>query len=146
MNEITLVEELVENTKQLLNAVRGSLIRVAQNLYTIKEGLEPGTDFGKFVEEEFGISQSFASKLLTVNRVYILEGGMHPEALEGIDYERLYLAKDLEGSPEEKVSKARVLTRRELREEKHEEDGHAHEWIEICKKCSIRNHAETVSN
>ena len=135
---------LIEQTKQLLNAVRGSLIKVAQNLYEIKSYLPGDVNFGKFVEEEFGVSQSFASKLLTVNKVYILEGGVQPEALEGIDYERLYLAKDLDGSPEEKIAKARVLSRRELREEKADNPDHVHspKTIVICESCGMRIHEE----
>lgn len=126
-----------------MNAVRGSLIRVAQNLYEIKQQLPPGKNFGQFVEEEFGMSQSAASKLLSVHRVYILEGGASPETLEQVDAEKLYMSASLEGTVEEKIAKARTLTRSELRQERQEDEPHAFEAKEICKTCGgIReNHA-----
>lgn len=134
-HEITNTGELIEQTKNLLQAVRGSLIRVAQNLYAIKEQLPPEQNWGQYVEEEFGISQGFASKLLTVNRVYILEGGVSPEKLEGIDYERLYLAKDAGGTVDEMLAKAETLSRAELRAERQEAAPHPFNPKEICKDC-----------
>lgn len=128
---------LVYQTRELLHAVRGSLIRVAQNLYQIKSSGQ-FENWGDFCQNELDISESFASKLLTVNRVFLLEAGISPEKLEGIDYEKLYAASKLEGTPEEKLAKAQTLTRRELKEEKNEEDIHDHEPITICKRCSLR--------
>lgn len=130
--------ELITQTKNLLSAVRGSLIRVAQNLYRIKEEKAYGEHFGKFCEDELGVSESFASKLLTVNRVYLVDGGLSPEQVEGIDPEKLYLATKLEGTAEEKLAKAETLTRKEIKLERNEEEPHEHEWIELCKHCSIR--------
>lgn len=140
MNEITLVEELVENTRALLNAVRGSSIKIGQNLYEIKQSLPKDQDWGDFLRDQFDISEGFASKLMTIHRVFVLEGGVSQEQLEGIDGEKLYIAAKLEGSPEEKIAKARVLTRRELKDEKNEEAPHEHIPVSICKVCSIRLH------
>lgn len=137
--------EKVEQTRQLLNAVRGSSVRIGQNLYEIKQDLPKEQDWGDFLRDQFDISEGFASKLMTIHRVFVLEGGMSQEAIEGIDGEKLYLAASLEGSAEEKLAKARTLTRREIKDEKNDEAPHPHEWIEICKKCSIRNHAENSS-
>lgn len=128
---------LIVQTRDLLHAVRGSLIKVAQNLCEIRKEIS-SENWGHFLEGQFGISESFASKLLTVNRVYLLEGGLSPEKLEGIDYERLYMAAKLEGTPEENVEKARLLTRRELKEERNDEEPHEHQEIKICRICSVR--------
>lgn len=132
---------LITQTRELLHAVRGSLIRVAQNLYEIRKEVS-GENWGAFVEGQFGMSQSFASKLLTVNRVYILEGGANPEQLESIDYEKLYLAKDAGGTIEEKISKAATLSRSDLRAERQDAEPHTFESKEICKVCgaSRENH------
>lgn len=138
---ITLVEELVEQTRSLLNAVRGSSVRIGANLYLIKQSLEPTTNWGEYLRDTFDIGESFASKLLTIHRVFVLEGGLSHEAIEGIDQEKLYLSAKLEGTAEEKLSKARTLTRRDLKEEKNEEAPHEHIPVEICRICSIRLHA-----
>lgn len=131
--------ELIDQTKKLLTAVRGSLIRVAQNLYRIKEEKAYGEKFGAFCESELGISEGFASKLLSVHKTYILEGGLPPERLEGLDYEKAYLASKLEGTVEERLAKAETLTRAELREE-NVDDGHVHsgELVQIHKCCGMR--------
>lgn len=133
-----LTTSLIESTRQLLNSVRGSSIKIGENLYTLKQGLEAGTNWGDTLRDEFDLSEGQASKLISVYKLYVLEGGISPAKLEGIDTERLYLAKGLEGSPEERLAKAANLTRRELREEKTDEDGHTHEAVEICKHCGIR--------
>lgn len=137
MNDLV-PEYLITETKVLLKAVRGSLIKVAQNLYLIRESLDKDTPWGLFLEDNFGMSEGFASKLLTVNRIYLIEGGVEPEKLEGVDMEKLYLARNLPGNTELKIEKARSLTRRSLKEEKNEEEPHEHELIQICKICSMR--------
>jgi hypothetical protein len=77
---------------------------------------------------------------MTIHKVYVLDGGISHAKLEGIDQEKLYLARDLAGDVEEKLAKAATLTRRELKESKQDEDGHNHEPVEItlCKICGIR--------
>lgn len=132
--------EKIEQTRKLLNAVRGSSIKIGQNLYEIKETLEPGTNWGEFLRDTFDIGESFASKLMAVHRVLVLEGGVSQEKLEGIDQEKLYLATKLEGTAEEKVAKASVLTRLELKQERNDEAPHEHIPVAICKICSIRIH------
>lgn len=130
---------LIEQTKQLLNAVRGSSIKIGQNLYELKQGLDPETDWGDFIRDEFDISEGFASKLMTIHRVLVLEGGLSQEKLEGIDGEKLYLATKLEGTPEERIAKAKTLTRRELKEDRVD-GGHVHgsETVQIYKCCGMR--------
>lgn len=137
MTEI-LSREIIEETKLLLGAVRGSLIRVAMNLAQLRGSFAAKGEWGSFCEGELGISESFASKLLRVHNTFLAEGKLEPARLEGIDYEKLYLASGLEGTVEEKLAKAETLSRRELKEEKNEEVPHEHEPIQICRVCSIR--------
>lgn len=140
--EITLVEELVEQTRSLLNAVRGSSVRIGQNLYEIKQQLDKDVDWGDFLRDEFDIGESFASKLMKIHQVLVLEGGVSQEDIEGIDGEKLYLVAGLEGSAQEKVSMARTLTRREIKEHRNDQKPHEHIPVSICKVCSIRLHVE----
>lgn len=130
---------LIEQTKNLLNAVRGSSIKIGENLYTIKQSLEQGVDWGDLIRDEFDISESFASKLMSIHKALVVEGGISPAKLEAIDSEKLYLSLKLEGTPEEKVEKARLLTRREIRQESVD-DGHVHsgETVTIHKCCGLR--------
>lgn len=130
---------LIEQTKQLLHAVRGSSIKIGENLYVIKQSLEPGANWGDMLRDEFDISEGFASKLMRIHKAFVLEGGISQAKLEGIDGEKLYLALKLEGTAEERVAKAQTLTRRDLREEAVD-DGHVHsgETIEIHKCCGMR--------
>lgn len=140
----TLTTNLVEETRSLLNAVRGSSVKIGQNLYELKQQLPKDQDWGDFIRDEFDIGESFASKLMTIHRVLVLEGGVSQEKIEGIDGEKLYLATKLEGTAEEKIAKAKTLTRRELKDEKNDQDPCSHEeTVVICKACSIRLHADT---
>jgi hypothetical protein len=138
MTALFAILNLIEETRSLLNAARGSSIKIGENLYTLKQSLEAGTDWGDLLRDEFDISDSFASKLISIHRVFVVEGGLSPAKLEGIDGEKLYLALKLDGTAEENVAKALKLTRRELREERADDDGHIHEAVEICKTCGIR--------
>lgn len=136
MNELT--SPLIQQTKDLLNAVRGSSIKIGENLHNLKTQLPEDTNWADFIRDEFDISESFASKLMTVFKAFVLEGGVSQERLEGIDSEKLYLAAKLEGTPDEKIAKASTLTRRELKEERNDEEPHEHIPVSICKTCSIR--------
>lgn len=135
----SLTTSLIEQTRNLLNAVRGSSIKIGENLYTLKQSLEAGTDWGDLLRDEFDISESFATKLISIHRVLRVEGGLSQAKLEGIDSEKLYLSLKLTGSAEEKLAKATTLTRRELREERVD-DGHVHsgELVTIHRCCGMR--------
>lgn len=134
MNELT--SPLIQQTKDLLNAVRGSSIKIGENLHNLKTQLPEDTNWADFIREQFDISESFASKLMTVHRVLVLEGGLSQEKLEGIDQEKLYLAAKLEGTAEEKIAKARTLTRSELKQTRNDEEPVPHEFQRVCY-CSV---------
>lgn len=130
---------LVNQTRELLNAVRGSSVRIGQNLYELKSKIPVDITWGDFLRDEFDISEGFASKLMKIHKVLVLDGGISQEQIEGIDQEKLYLATALEGTAEERVAKAKTLTRRELKECRTD-DGHVHsgEVVEIHKCCGMR--------
>lgn len=136
--EIT-TQSLISSTKDLLNSVRGSSIKIGENLYTLKQSLEPGINWRDLIRDEFDISEGFASKLMSIHKALVVEGGISPAKLESIDSEKLYLSLKLEGTAEEKVKKAQLLTRREIREESVD-DGHVHsgETILIHRCCGMR--------
>lgn len=130
---------LLEETKQLFENVRKSIVHAMQALHKVNEERAwegQYSSFGEFVEDGLKISQGFASKLLSVNRHYLLNGGLSPEKLVGIDYEKLYLASKLPGTPDEQVAIASTLSRREIKETQNEEQPHDHE--PICRICKIR--------
>lgn len=132
---------LLEQTREAFANVRSSVVVAMQKLAIVKEQaawIDVADTWGQYVESELGISQGFASKLLSVNQHYLVEGGVSPEKLEGIDYEKLNAARLLPGTLDEQLAKARTLTRRELKEERNDEQPHEHLPITICKTCSLR--------
>ena len=133
---------LLEQAKEIFENFRETTIEAAQVLYRIKsEEAWKGSasSFGEFVEGELGISQGFASKLVSVWTHYTIENDVPPLKLAGVDYEKLYLAAKLSGGVDEQIEKARTLSRSELREEQVD-DGHEHsgETVMIHKCCGMR--------
>jgi hypothetical protein len=133
---------LLDQTKAAFAQFRSSVVQAMQYLYQVRESgdwMQVSPTWTDYVKNELEISQGFASKLLSVNKHYLIEGGLSPENIQGIDYERLYIAQQTAGTPEEHVAKAKTLSRRELREEKVD-DGHIHgeEIVRIYKCCGMR--------
>lgn len=130
---------VLENTRALLGNVRQKLVKVAANLVILRE---KETRTWAEVCEDLDISQGFASKLTSSYTHYVLEGGIAPERLEGIDNEKLYLASKTEGSTEEQLARASTLTRGELKLEKSENEPHTPDFKEVCTTCwvSKENH------
>jgi hypothetical protein len=121
--------------------MRQGAVKAMQLLYETKESgawEERADTWGEFCEQDLGISQSYASKLLTTYTHYVIDGGVKPEVLTGTDYERLYLARTLPGTPEEQATMAKTLSRREIKETKNETNVHDHIPVTICKICSVR--------
>ncbi len=133
---------LLQETKDAFSKLKGSVVEAMQLLYKVRESGEwqsVSETWTDYVRDELDISQGFASRLISVNNHYLIEGGLSPENIEGIDHERLYIAAQTDGSVEEQLAKARTLTRRELKEERVE-GGHVHgtEIIQIYKCCGMR--------
>ena len=141
MNEIKLT--VLEECSSCFTSARQNLIRGARYLHDISVGKlwqDNFSSFGEFVEQECQISQSFASKLIAVYNHYLVSGGVSQRNLEGVDAEKLYLALKLPGSPEEQLTKAKTLSRGELKQQKEfEETGEEckHTTL-ICAKCHAK--------
>ncbi len=137
-----MTNDLLLKTQQAFQQVKGSVVQAMQYLWLVKEEeawKEVSETFSDYIRDHLDISQGFASKLLAVNKHYLIEGAVSPEHIVGLDYEKLYIAQQTAGTAEEHIEKARLLSRRELREEKVD-DGHIHEpeTIEIYKCCGMR--------
>lgn len=142
MNEISQIKSVIEETKALLGGVRQSLVKVMQNLHLIKEDggwRSEASSWGEFCEENLGISQSMASKLLTAHSAWILRAGVAPEKLEGIDYEKLYLAAPLLNgeNTEEVLAHAQSLSRSQLKQTNNEKAPHEPTYEELCTICYV---------
>lgn len=131
---------LLEKTEQLFHSARLSLIEAAAALYEVRkteawaERYESWQDFLHSVS----VSQSQASKMLSVFEHYALNGGVSHAKVAEVDLEKLYLATSLEGTPEEQATKAQLLSRSEIRSQRAFEDfgeEHACEPLTICKIC-----------
>ena len=100
------------------------------------------SSWGEFVESEegLGMSQGSVSKMLKVEEYYVATYGMKPESLS-IDNEKLYMAINLPGLPEQKVVKAESWTRQQIKDELASgPDGDCKHQVLIikhqCKACS----------
>lgn len=137
MKELS-IPSVVAEIKSLVSSVRQNSLALAKNLHFLRSNLPDERPFGQFVEEEFEISQGFASKLVSNWEHYVITGGVQPSKLEQIDYEKLYLAAKIEGSPELQIAQAKTLSRKELRQTREETNDHEHEEIRVCRICGIR--------
>jgi len=140
---MTELSNLLQETRKAFADIRGSVVVAMQKLHEVYESKAwegVASSWSEFVESDLGISQGFASKLLSVNKHYVLEGGYSHANIANIDVEKLYLAAKSGGTPAEQIEKAKTLNRSELRQEREETKDHEHEYIEICKHCSMRKH------
>lgn len=142
MNEPSTI--ILEQCKNSFKQIRVNLIEATEALYRIKsEELWKGEygSFGVFVELELQISQSFASKLLSNWELYVVKGGLQKEQIQGVDYEKLYLAQKVEGDALTKMTFAKTLSRSEIKAELAEKNGEPCEHpskVEICTICHQR--------
>lgn len=137
---MTLSTNLLDKTEQLFHSVRVNMLEAAVALYEVqkteawKERFETYQDFIHAI----GISQGQASKYVSVIDHYLTNGGLSHAKLAEIEMEKLYLARGLEGTPEEQVTKALVLSRSEIRAQKvYEETGAEHTHNYRCTVCGI---------
>jgi len=136
---------ILEETAACFTAARKNLIQGASQLYKISQEKlwDNGqySSFSEYLNGECQISDSFASKLITVYTHYVVTGGVSQIKLESVDYEKLYLAAKLPGSVEEQAVKAETLSRSEIKDELASKDGvdcpHTN-LIQICAHCGKR--------
>lgn len=140
MNDIATTK--LESAIACFQGVRTKISEGMKHLYDIAESKlwDNGqySSFGEFVEEGCGISESLASKLLKIYKHYAVEGGIEYARLSNTDSEKLYLAIGLPGTPEEKLNRAEMLTRRDIKDSLAVKDGVecTHDTlIQICAHC-----------
>lgn len=142
MNTLTPTGILLQETKEAFANVRGSVVVAMQRLYKVHESdawQGVCSSWSEYVESELGISQSFASKLLSVNNHYLVQGGLDPEIIAGIDYEKLNMVRSLPGTLDEHLSMARTLSRKEIRDSFGESIKCEHpKTYVICADCGTR--------
>lgn len=132
MSELS-IPSVVEETRALLGNVRQSLVKVAANLYFLRETGQHD-NFGAYAEEEFGLSRSMTSKLLTIHQAWVIRAGIPQEAIEGQDYEKLYgYVPLLEGKdPEQALAEVKSWSRADIKAEKQEKKPCFHPLIQRC--------------
>jgi hypothetical protein len=134
---------VLKAASQCFNRARQDFVAGARLLHEIKEKelWKTGySSFGEYVEQECQISQSFAAKLTKVYEQYVLEGGVSESALQSVDAEKLYLALPLPGTTHEKLEKAKLLSRSDIKEELSEQKYGSHQHLFDDRrfgKCSV---------
>lgn len=136
MSELS-IPTVIENTKQLLGGVRQSLVKVAANLYFLRS-TGSYDKFGEYVEQEFGLSQSMTSKLISLYEGWVIKAGVPQERIENTDYEKLYGYLPLleNKDPEQALAEVTTWSRSDIRAERQEKAPHAFEPLTICKVCN----------
>lgn len=136
MNEIS-IPSLIEETKNLLGNVRQSLVKVAANLYFLREQNEL-QNFGQWAEEEFGLSRSMTSKLLIIHSAWVLRAGIPQNKIENVDYEKLYgYVPLLEGkTADQALAEVNAWSRADIKAEKNEKAPCFHPLLQsVCVEC-----------
>lgn len=132
---------LLEKTEQLFHSARETTIEAGMALREClaEEAWKEKYDTqGEFVEA-LGLSAGGASKLITVCEHY---QAVSPAKLASVGVEKLYLATNLKGTPQQQFIKAETLSKNEIKlqrifEESGKECEHL-ETIHICKNCHKR--------
>lgn len=141
--EITLVDELVQETRGLLTRGKELLVQVAYNLHTLRESGEWKGEyetFPKYCQDVFELSQSSTSKYLAIADYFSQK--YLPEDIGPVDIEKLYAAAKLPGTPEENLSRAKTWSRDDFKKEKAEITPHEFERVCYCSVCGLseQNH------
>lgn len=138
-----LTSNLLNQAADCFNSIRKNFYEGAKLLHQIKtEELWKGEhgSFSEYLEQECKISDGFASKLIQVYEVFVLEAGFSQRKLEEVDHEKLYLSLKLPGTLEKRLIQAQTLTRAELKQQRvYEENGEecTHPGS-MCIKCHMR--------
>lgn len=136
--------QVLDKCAELFQAGRKNLLAAAGLLYKIKQEELYKVQFETFteyVEEQCLMDIGQASRLLTTFEHYVVKGGLEPAQLAEINPEKLYLARSLEGSPQQQSVKALTLSKQELKSQRILEqtgEEHEHEPVSICKTCHQR--------
>lgn len=136
----------VDKAIYLFRFVKRTIVACRSALYTvfISESWKGRfSSWDEFVESSDGldISRGLASRLLAVEKYYVIDNGFSGERLVGIDNEKLYLAIHLPVPIAKQLASASTLSRSELKQELYEsKNGECenHIPLTICSRCHIR--------
>lgn len=143
----SLAATVLRDAAQCFQNARRSVYEGAELLYRIREEslfIGQFSSFKEYVEQECQLSAGYASKLLTAWEYYVVNGGVSPRNLVGVDAEKLYLATKLPtGSVQQRFVKACEWSRSDFRDELASSEGVdcAHpedKRVIICGQCSKR--------
>lgn len=133
------VEPLIAETKGLMSLGRKIALKVAENVWRIREALYPEKEqhqaFVQFCNEEFGLKPSSISKYERIGDGFFAHGLTAESFKIGEDYkdyEVVYYAADLPLSLEEKLSTALTLSRPETKLTRAELTPHTPDFKRIC--------------
>lgn len=137
--EIAIAHELVQETKGLMVLGRKIALKVAENVWRIRESLYPEKaqheEFVKFCREEFGLKAPSVSKYERIGDGFYAHGLTAESFKIGDDYkdyEVVYYAADLPVSLEERLSTALTLTRPETKLTRAELKPHIPDFKRVC--------------
>lgn len=135
----------VKETLKFRDTIEGAFIALGERFNRIKEEVLWNGMYGSFSEflADMHVSESTASKLVQVYRVYIVEHKIKPERLAKIGYSNLYAAIPLleKHGIDEVIQKALLLRRDDISVEARDqrEDACSHDYekvtIRVCTKC-----------
>lgn len=135
----------VRDTLKLRDTIEGAFIALGERFYKISEqSLWHGVyeSYAEFLTD-MRVSESTASKLMQVYKVYIVEYKIAPAKLAKIGYSNLYMAIPLiaKQGVEVAIEKAGSLRREDIEDEVREEESECktHDWekvtIRVCMTC-----------
>ncbi len=140
MNQITTeVVEVIAETHNLLSFGRKIALKVAENVWRIRESLYPAKeqhqDFVRFCQDEFGLKSSAVSKYESIGDGFYAHGLTAESFKVGEDYrdyEVVYYASKLPLELEEKLSTALTLSRPETKITRAELTPHQPDFKLFC--------------
>lgn len=134
-----LIPALIVETKELVSFGRKIALKVAENVWRIREELYPGKEnhkkFVKFCESEFGIKSSAVSKYESIGDGFYAHG-LTAESfkIDGDyrDYEAVYFASKLPLELDKKLATALTLSRTETKQVRAQTKEHVPDYKELC--------------
>ena len=138
--------DFCNNTLQLKKTIESSFLVLGERLAKIRSERLWESNWDSWAEYlmEMKVTESTASRLISVYDKYVIEYKISEEKLANVGWSNLYemipLLKD-KGSADEMIDKTSLMRKEDIREEirsaRHE--AHEHEWtdlhLRICKKC-----------
>lgn len=140
MDMTTALSNLANDCIQACTSAKKEWLKMVVLLYEVKKQEAwkgKAESWSEFVEQDCGLNRSQIEVHLSVYEHYAIEGGVSTITLAKVEPYRAHTAMKLKGTPEQQLSKALSLTRRELKDSMSDE-GHVCEPITVCKTCHKR--------